>query len=386
MTRLRVLFITPWYPTRELPAWGIFVRELARAVHLYDDVVVVHLREREQRGGGLWKLEEELDPTLTDGILTYRLWYSRIPIPKGSFVGRMWATLAALRKLGESGFRPDIIHAHVYASATAALPSAKLCRIPLVVTEHSSDFPLRRLRRWDTLVTRLTYGAAAVVMPVSRALQQSIESYGIRARFHVVPNAVDLEQFRPPRRSHRGHRVVRRLLFVGLLDAGHKKGVPYLLRALSALSRSRTDWQLDIVGDGPARSEYERLAAHLGIGALVTFHGLQPKSRVAEFMREADLFVLPSPYENMPCVLIEAMASGLPILSTRVGGIPELVDDSVGYLVPPRDVSALSEAADALLDRLDTFDRGAIAARAQQYGRTRVGQLIDALYRDSLRS
>lgn len=380
MTRLRVLFVTPWYPTREQPVWGIFVREHARALSLYDDVTVIHLREKQDDWTHPCDLQEERDATLTEGVRTFRAWYSRLPLPKGAFPGQLWATLSAVRRLTADGFRPDVIHAHVYLGAAAALPTAKLYRIPLVASEHSTDFPRRALPRFNKWVARWAFGGAALVLPVSRALQESIEQYGVRARFRVVPNAVDLALFHPG--SHvSADRAVKKLLFVGLLDALHKKGVPYLLRALADLTAKRADWHLDIVGDGPARAEYERLADELGVANRVTFHGLLPKSRVAEFMRQADVFVLPSVWENLPCVLIEAMASGLPILSTRVGGIPEIVDDAVGRLVAPKDVVGLRDAIDAMLDSLSQFDCRVIVDRARRYSLEVVGKQLADLYR-----
>ena len=91
----------------------------------------------------------------------------------------------------------------------------------------------------------------------------------------------------------------------------------------------RDDLCLDILGDGPRKEEYMKLSAELGLSDRVFFHGYQSKNVVANYMRQAQLFVLPSLWENLPCVLIEAIASGLPILSTQAGGIPEIVDEEI---------------------------------------------------------
>jgi glycosyltransferase involved in cell wall biosynthesis len=116
----------------------------------------------------------------------------------------------------------------------------------------------------------------------------------------------------------------------------------------------------------------------------VTFHGLKTKGEIAEFMREADLFVLPSIWENLPCVIIEAMASGLPMVSTLTGGIPEIVNDEVGILVPPGNVNALSGAIALMLRRISEFDRLAIGQRGQRYRLERVGASLHGLYEECL--
>src|SRR6185312_3530334 len=156
---------------------------------------------------------------------------------------------------------------------------------------------------------------------VSRHLREAIRSYGIDVPFEVVPNVVDTSLFFPPEKKRTGEGATRRLLFVGNLEPSQHKGFPTLLRALTRLRDRTRDWQLDVVGDGPERPSYE-------------------KSVVAEMMRAAPLFVLPSRFDHLPCVVVEALASGLPVVSTTVGGIPELVDDQRGRLVPPDDPPA----------------------------------------------
>ena len=193
----------------------------------------------------------------------------------------------------------------------------------------------------------------------------------------VMRNVVDTEVFTAA--PHEKHGGPVRLLTVGAL--AEKKGQAHLLDALAELS-TRREATLDLVGGGELREELEAQARRLGLTEAVRFHGEVPKERVAELMGDADLFVLPSLHENLPCVLIEAMASGLPSVATRVGGVPELVDPQAGVLVAPADSAALAGAVEAALDR--DFDRAEIARRARErYSYDAVASDWSAVYEPS---
>ncbi|MEM9581372.1 MAG: glycosyltransferase family 4 protein, partial [Pseudomonadota bacterium] len=156
-----------------------------------------------------------------------------------------------------------------------------------------------------------------------------------------------------------------RILFVGRLAA--VKGVPLLVKAFAALHQRHPDAVLTLVGDGPERGRIEALAAELGCAAALRFTGYLSQQEVAQELDRADIFALPSFAEGVPVVLMEAMASRLPVLATRIAGIPELVRDGVnGLLVPPGDSEALSEALDRLLSD------PALCARMGQAGRQTV--------------
>jgi L-malate glycosyltransferase len=378
--RLKVLFLTEWYPTSEQPVGGIFVREHAKAVRLYDDVSVLHCAGADPKLPSLWRMEAEADELLSEGIPTCRVWRRRLPIRRISYLLYLWSVLQAVRRLRAQGYRPDIIHGHIYEAGAAAVMLGRLYGLPVVVTEHSTAFPRRLLKGLDVWKPWLTFRWADAVLPVSRDLQRSIESYGIEARFQVVPNVVDTQVFFPCKTA-RPMDSSKRLLLVGRLEPTHSKGVPYLLAALAQLRQQRADWHLDIVGDGPARDTYAQEAAELQLTGLVTFHGEKPKEVVADYMRQADIFVLPSLWENLPCVMLEAMASGLPIIASDVGGISEVVAPEAGILVPPKDVNRLATALADMIRFPSRFDRQVIARQARRFSPAVVGQELDLVYR-----
>jgi len=377
MDRLKVLVVTNWYPTKQHPARAVWVRELAKAAAIYDDVRVLHCPGSAPHLTRSWRIEQETDKGLREGIPVYRVWYRPPRIRKIAYLIYFRSMLRAFHHVEQGGFRPDIIHVHVYDAGAPAVLFGRLNHIPVVVSEHFSSFLRRSLGRLDVLKAWLAFRGAKLVLPVSHALQRAIEDYGIRARFQVIPNTADTILFSPP--SARNGTNTKRLLFVGQLTEA--RGVSYLLRALSHLHQTREDWQLDIVGDGDAKPEFERLAADLKLRDKVTFHGLKTKSEVAEFMRRAQLLVLSSLCETFSAPAIEALVSGIPVLATRCGGPEEFITQDVGLLVPPADEDSLYKGLDYMLTNLHLYSSQKISQyAAQRFSPEVVGAKLHAIY------
>ncbi|HKU58997.1 MAG TPA: glycosyltransferase [Gaiellaceae bacterium] len=357
---MKVLFVTTSYPSKEAPATGAFVLEHARAVRPGADVAVLHLDRRHDI--------RSIHVRREDG--EFPLWRVSYPYRPTAFsIGaHVAAGLAGYRAVRRTGFDPDLIHAHFFLSA---LPAAFFGK-PLVETEQWTIFlpeDPARLTPPLRLGARLALARARLVLPVSRDLEDAMRAAGIRGPFRVIPNAVDTSLFRPGPGGG-GNRIST----VGLLQ--YQKGVDDLLRAVAFLRASRPALTLDVVGDGPERASYEALATEIGLEGAVTFHGLLPKAAIADLLSVSDVFALASRFDNNPCVLVEAQAAGLPIVSTRVGGIPELVGGD-GVLGERDDPQGLAGNIATVLDRLDTYDRGAIAERARdRFSVATVGQAL----------
>jgi len=379
--RLRVLFVTTEWPSPWLPTNGTFVREHAYAASTACEVAVVDLDRSRGRSGLV-----ESEPLEGEAFPVWRLRYRRFPRPL-SYVAFVAGAFRGFRTARAQGFDPDVVHAHSFLSCAAALLLRAVYRKPVAYTEHWTIFTEEnpgRLSRAMTVLARIALERSDVVLPVSEDLRSALAALAPRAAFRVVPNAVDVSLFSPESRSRGGP---PRLLTVGLLDTP-RKGVDVLLAGLRHLrdaGRAR-ELALDVVGDGGLRAEYEALAARLGLEDVVRFHGLLGKPQIAELMRGSDLFVLGSRYENNPCVVIEAMATGLPVVATAVGGVPEIVDDDTGILAAPLDEVDLGDRIGQALSRLDSFDRGLIARRARErFSRESVGATLAEVYETLVR-
>jgi glycosyltransferase involved in cell wall biosynthesis len=163
-------------------------------------------------------------------------------------------------------------------------------------------------------------------------------------RMHIVHCGVDPALFE--RVEHQ--QVGKRLLYTGRLAA--VKGLPILLESLAVVKRVNPDVVLTVVGDGVDRSQLEQLTAQLGLTENVKFVGYQSQASVRQLMQETDVFVLPSFAEGLPVSLMEALAAGVPVVTTQIAGVSELVEHGVnGYLVPPGNTELLAERINQLL-------------------------------------
>jgi glycosyltransferase involved in cell wall biosynthesis len=377
MKRLQALFLTTEWPSELDQHDGIFVREFAYAVSTVADIAVIDVdRERGKRGlFDVTRLDNEELPV-------WRVRYRRYPRPF-SYLAFLLGTLAALRRVRRSGFRPDVVHTH---SFLATLLASALVRVPVVYSEQWSIFlpdNPSELSDKRKRVARAALRRARLVLPPSEAMRRALESLEPHASFRVVPNVVDQSVFRGEARRESGPKV--RLLTAGMMTENRSKGIDYLLEAAALLAKRGFPFELHLAGDGPRRAEYEVLARQVGVAEHVEFHGRLSKPALGDLMRRSDLFVLASRFDNNPCVIIEAMASGLPVVATRVGGVPEMVPDGTGLIVDPQDPHALAEGIETAVARLDDFDREEIVNYAEQrYGRERIAAELRRAYEDAL--
>jgi glycosyltransferase involved in cell wall biosynthesis len=367
---MRVLVVPKWFPWPELPVFGLFCREHAAALATRHDVVVLATLFTPSPDFRVYRLTDQVE----DGLRVIRVRYRRPRLRPLALVCQTAGMLAAVRRLRREGWRPDIVHAHVYSAALPALAIGRISRAPVAVTEHFTGFGRGLITGSERALARFAFEHADVVAPVSHELAGHLRAVAPKANLVVVPNTVDTTAFEPPGERPGGG---RRLLNVAAL--AQKKGHRFLLEALTGLPDAR----LDIVGDGELRGELEGQVDRLGLAGRVTFLGEQPKEEVARLMRAADLFVLPSLAENLPVVLIEAMASGLPAVATRVGGVPELLEHDDGELVEAGDAAALAGAIRSAGGR--AFDPAAMATRAgDRYSYAAVSARWTEIYEDLL--
>ncbi len=232
----------------------------------------------------------------------------------------------------------------------AAWLAKKRLGVPYIVSLRGGDVPgfqpydLKNYHRLTGPLIHFLWRGASAVVANSRGLRDLALATSPGVPVSIIPNGVDATLFSPPA-TRPGGPV--RLLFVGRVV--RQKGLDVLFDALAELDVTLS-WTLDVVGDGPARVELAAKANRLGLTEKIRFQGWRGRADMPALFREADLFVFPSRDEGMPNAVLEAMASGLPVVATRISGNEELVrPGETGLLVPPEDAAALGQALARLL-------------------------------------
>jgi len=355
---LHVLTLTPFYPVRGDDAQGCFVAEPLAELARMGVANTVRVVQPFYRGGA---------PASDSAVGARRVRFFSIPGGRGlSSAGAFLFArlLPEVRRL--HGSRPvHVIHAHsaLPCGHAATLLSREL-KIPFVVTVHGLDaFSSRQVEgragEWCARVSQSVYRSACSVICVSEKVRdQVIEGAGPRVNATVVYNGVDPKMFSPAD-AEPGEPLI---LCVGNLIP--IKGHELLLRAFAAIQNQFPRLSLEIIGDGPERPRLQKLADDLGIAAKVNFRGRQGRRQVADAMRRATVFGLPSRYEGLGCVYLEAMSAGKPVIACRGQGIEEVVDQGVnGCLIGAGDLQELTHTLTQLLQQPEMRRKMGQAAR-----------------------
>ena len=357
----KVLWLSSWYPNRYGGRNGNFVERQARIVASFSDLWVMQVQYAGKKYPPGIAVERYAEKGFTELILYYfcaehflsKLFFRAIAYLRGLYL--------AYRLQG----KPDIIHAHVMLDAgIIGWLYSRIWSVPFFVSEHATLFQRENLPLYRRWWCRRVIAAATLVVAVSHQLRDRLErlSPGCLA---VLGNPVDTRLFCLPAKPRTGPKL--RLLHISTLKQ-ETKNIAGLLRVIAALRDQSERLSFTIAGDGPL-DPWLDFADRLQLPeGYLHISGDMSETDVAACMQSHDVFVLFSFVENLPCVLLEAQACGMPILATRAGGVPEIVvDDRFGWLVAPGDEAGLRAAILRMLEAYSSFDGNLIRAHALKH-------------------
>ncbi|MHA1838434.1 MAG: N-acetyl-alpha-D-glucosaminyl L-malate synthase BshA [Candidatus Ranarchaeia archaeon] len=244
----------------------------------------------------------------------------------------------------------DVIHVH-YAipHALAAYMAREIAGTPYVVTLHGSDVHLLGIDPSFITCTQFTVQHANAITAVSQYLSEiAHDKMEITSTIHTIPNFVDCNLFRPKHQKRFFFKKDGELVISHVSNFRPVKRTLALIKAFAGVVKDVPNAKLLLVGDGPQRCLANRLAEKLGIKKHVKILGV--RQDIPDILTESDVFVLPSKVEGCPLSILEAMSTGVPVVATQVGGIPEILEDKVqGYLVPLEDNQSLTDRLIELL-------------------------------------
>ena len=338
---MNILIIPSWYATNSNPTNGSFFREQAMAMKEAGHNVIVAFVEVRLASRDLFS--EKVDIKDDNGIKTYRIIQGKIP--KTGNIGTVIAFRRGLIKIIKNLYNReniDIVHLHscIWGGIGAVSASRKL-NIPLVITEHSSYYSRYRVKMIEKLILRYSFKSANKVISVSNSLREIISKY--KSNIEVIPNMVDCDKVLSIINKNNNLGEEGQFTILSLCYLKKNKGIDILIRAFSTYFRGK-EVKLIIAGDGPERENLENLSKELGILEQVEFKGALNRDEVYKVMSNCNIFVLPSRFETFGVVLIEALANGKPVISTRNGGANDIVTDENGILVDIDDIEGLGKA------------------------------------------
>lgn len=319
--RYKILFISSWFPNKLEPTNGNFVQRHAEAVSLKNEVEILHCI------GDSAQIEKFIfRDQIINGLRTLVVYYKNTKNPVLNFYRRMTAYKKGFAKMQ----KPDLVHANVMQqSMLFAVYLKKKHQIPFVITEHWSGFlnvNRAKLSKVQITISKFIAKNAAYILPVSQFLLNDLKELGFENKMKVVQNVVDTDLFKVKNEES------ETFTFLHISNLIKLKNPDKILNAALKLQEKYKNFQLQIGGDGDLENLNEIIKKNKAQSFVTTFSFLSLKE-VSEKMRKSDCFILFSDYENFPCVLLESLSSGTPAIATKVGGIPEIINEMNGILI-----------------------------------------------------
>ncbi|MBE6338681.1 MAG: glycosyltransferase family 4 protein [Lentimicrobiaceae bacterium] len=402
--RKHIVFLARWYPHRYDPMFGLFVQRHAEAAALFNDITVVYCQqdneatrqqvESQSRDASTIPMNNKQDivdasmhynkknfeiiRTLENNVDTIRIYYKK---PKNKILSLLRFYRANMIGLKLCKSPVDLIHVHILTRLGVIAWIQKLLhKTPYIITEHWSRYlPGNDFGGFiRKLATKIVVRNAELVTTVTDNLAKAMQNHGLKNDNYVVlPNVVNLDMFHI---SEKKNNTPCKIIHVSCFE-DKSKNISGLLESLKIVEQKGIDFQCTLIGEGMDFDFMKAKAEELQLINKVSFTGLLEGQKLADELSSGDFLVLSSNYENMPVVILEALASGLPVVSTNVGGIKEMIDETKGILVEPRNKEALAGAIIKMIETHKDYDPNYLRKSViERYGYESVGKFLDSIY------
>jgi glycosyltransferase involved in cell wall biosynthesis len=380
----KILWLPSWYPTQLDPFRGDFIQRHALAASRYHLIHVIFVEKKPQNTGIGISYEKKNTGNLTEEII-YNPSSSIFIIGKlFSLVNYFLLNRRYIKAYIKANGLPDYVHVHVPIKAgLIALWIKWRYKIPYLLTEHYgiynnvSPMPFRKRSLAFRYFSKQIIRRAAVFLPVSNKIALDIGLQAVKRNYTVITNTVDTALF------HYTPAPLSKFIFLHVSNMVPIKNVPGIVRSFAELWRVRQDMELWLTG--PVPEEISLLINSSGAyNKGVILKGEVSYAEVAEQMQLAHCILLFSCTENMPCVLLEAFCCGRPVIATRVGGIPEVVNTNNGILVSSEDEKGLYEAMNSMMNNYHYYNLASISKKATDlYSYEAIGKQIGKMYENN---
>lgn len=365
--KLHILFLSSWYPSNVKPFIGDFIERHAKAVSTLHKVTVVHvvtddsIKKNESKKSNDSNLES---------IIIY-LPKSRNKILK--FTSFFRAYLQEINKIGHF----DLIHINIsFPIGIIALYYKWFKNKKYLISEHWSGYQFPHNKKIGFLqkkITQLIVKNAEFVSPVSKNLQSAMEGFGLKGNYSTIPNVVDTLYFNISTKTLDNFTITH----VSSMD-NDVKNIKGILSVFSIVQNSISNVKFQLIGENSEK--YKPLVKELNIKSIELIDQI-PNTEVATYLKNSNVFVLFSNYENLPCVILESFACGVPVISTDVGGIKEYFPNNFGILIEPKKEGSLKNAILKIYNSEVKSDKKTMHEYAHNnFGREAISNLFSELY------
>jgi len=379
-----IVFLTRWYPHRYDPMPGLFVERHAEALASGFNIYVVYVHADDHLSQ-----KYEMVAETRNNVNVIRVYYKSVTsgIPLVSSLKKGWRffkyNMKGINEIRNNG------HIHLYhvniltRLGVIALYLKLVTATPYIITEHWSRYlPITNtyhgvLRKW---VTRLVVRKASAVTTVTENLKNAMLAHGLNnPGYFVVPNVVDTQMFRPEFDSRTKNKKL--IVHISCFE-DRSKNISGMIRVIKKLSEQRTDFIVKMIGEGIDLDRMIELSKENNTyNTTIEFTGLLENENLAGVLKQADFLLMFSNYENMPVVINEALACGVPVLSSNAGGIPEVINPDNGVLVEKKDEESLLMALNTMLDNCRQYDKKKISIDAKKrFGKQAVYEQFSSIY------
>ncbi|HRG59637.1 MAG TPA: glycosyltransferase [Bacteroidia bacterium] len=348
-----ILFVSSWYPTPEKKSHGIFFKRHAEAASLVNHISAIHVYSANE-----YKISSLSENNVFTILGTYKK--VKIQIPVFSNLLRLWRSLICFidcyKTLLKKNGPPNLVLLNViFPAAIFVLWLHYFKKIQYIIQEQWSGYYPEDGNYKGFFTKKITAFAvknAREILVVSSKLEQSMLAHGLKNKYSKIGNVVDTELFIP-----RTTKIAGIFCFVHVSTVNDKeKNITGIIEAAKILSLKNISFRIDIVGDGPERESFETLAKKLQLlNNCIFFHGFKLPHEVATIIGNSHCFVLNSNYEGLPCVLLEAMSCGLPVIATHVGAVPEIISSKQGIVISPNNKDQLAHAMEEMILKYSSY-------------------------------
>lgn len=382
---MKVLWLASWYPNKIAPLEGDFIQRHARAVSKFAEIYVIYVA---QHGEEISTPETESEEVEKLGVKELRVGF-KFPKTRYRILNKLfynWKYYNTYKSLIKSHFNihglPDIIHVHVPMKAgIIAKWIQRKWGLPYIVSEHSATYvpgppdSFEKRSFYFQNNVRSIFKKAIGVTSVSEHDGKIIKNlFGLKA-VNIIHNVVDTNFF-----FFNAKQDSPKFQFVHISVMSYQKNTIGILNTCSKLKYIRQDWEVKLIGN--ADESMQQLIDKLELSDFVTLEGEVTNAEVSQYMQKASALIMFSRYENFPCVIIEALCCGLPVIATNVAGIPEAVNEANGLLVSSENEEQLLSAMIRMIGNYKLFNRDSIAKDAKQkYNYDIIGQQFYELYK-----